>query len=297
MACFHPLKAFRLADGSVILDDSSIHDIVGEFTVPCGQCVGCRMERSRQWAIRCMHEARLHELNCFVTLTYDDEHLPHRGVLRYSDYQSFIRRLRKQFAPYLVRFFMCGEYGSQNWRPHYHALLFGIDFSDKVYWSSSADGKSALYRSSLLDRIWSHGDCYIGSVSFASAAYCSRYCLKKVVGSRHREHYLRVDEQGSYELPSEFCHMSLRPGIGHDFFFRFKDQLMNFDQVVMDGKAQKLPRYYDKLADRVNRSFVSAARAEREAEAWAGRADNTPGRLIAKEAVTKARVAMLHRSL
>ena len=105
MACFHPLKAFRTADGEIIFN-SHRRDTVADLTLPCGQCVGCRLERSRQWAIRCVHEASLHQDNCFITLTYAPEHLPSDNSLHYRDFQLFMKRLRKRFPDLKIRFYM-----------------------------------------------------------------------------------------------------------------------------------------------------------------------------------------------
>ncbi|MEO5355656.1 MAG: hypothetical protein H7835_21005, partial [Magnetococcus sp. XQGC-1] len=93
-----------------------------------GQCVGCRLERSRQWAIRVMHEASQHEHNCFITLTYNDDNLPANGSLNYRHFQNFMKRLRKYYVEFTVRFYMCGEYGENFARPHYHACIFAIMF-------------------------------------------------------------------------------------------------------------------------------------------------------------------------
>jgi len=92
MACFHPLQAYQLDTGEIQFHDSGRGH---PLELPCGQCIGCRLERSRQWAIRCVHEASMHENNCFITLTYAPEYLPPDGGLIKSDFQKFIKRLRK----------------------------------------------------------------------------------------------------------------------------------------------------------------------------------------------------------
>jgi hypothetical protein len=244
-----------------------------------------------------MHEARLHELNSFLTLTYSDSNLPYRGFLCYNHFQAFMRRLRKSIAPIQVRFYMCGEYGSLNFRPHYHCLLFGYDFPDKAFWSYSSDGSHPLYRSSSLDLLWSHGDCYIGDVTYASAGYVARYCMKKVNGHASTSHYSRCDALGAYQLPSEFTHMSLRPGIGAGFFDRFFSDIYPAGHVVVNGREAKPPRYYDRLYKRRDRAAWAHLGAQSEGECWERRGDNTPARLSAKEAVQIARIRSLKRSL
>lgn len=124
MTCYHPIKAFRTASG-VSFSELGRDDHLGDIELPCGRCVGCRLRRANEWALRVMHEAKLHPANCFVTLTYRDEDLPENGSLRHRDFQLFMKRLRKRAD---VRFYMCGEYGEQKLRPHYHACLFGVDY-------------------------------------------------------------------------------------------------------------------------------------------------------------------------
>lgn len=116
VACYHPLAAYQCADGSVVFHESGRLNTVRSLFLACGQCIGCRLERSRQWAMRCMHEASLYDENCFVTLTYDDAHLKSTS-LEYADFQLFMKRLRKKFADRLIRFYMCGEYGEAFSRP------------------------------------------------------------------------------------------------------------------------------------------------------------------------------------
>ena len=136
MPCFHPLEGYWSKDRNPSGKRSLTFNAREAFTdkkidVPCGRCVGCRLERSRQWAIRCVHEASLYDNNCFITLTYDSDHVPSDGSLRVEDFQNFMKRLRKSVAPRRVRFFHCGEYGERGDRPHYHAILFNLDFDDR----------------------------------------------------------------------------------------------------------------------------------------------------------------------
>ena len=93
--CFHPLDAWQCSNGDVVFTDNlARNDVIRRLSLPCGRCVGCRLERSRQWAVRCMHEASMHMFNSFVTLTYDD-HLPEYNSLNYKHFQDFMKRLRK----------------------------------------------------------------------------------------------------------------------------------------------------------------------------------------------------------
>jgi len=198
-----------------------------------------------------VHEAKLHERSCFLTLTYADENLPAGGSLHYPDFQKFLKRVRRALGK--VRFYMCGEYGDALDRPHYHCLLFGVDFSeDRYVWKRKHYG--ALYRSPLLERLWSLGHSEIGQVNFDSAAYVARYVMKKITGDLAPEHYKRVDQETGevFMLVPEFTHMSLKPGIGAGFFHKFASDIYPGDFVVSRAKKVKPPRYYDVLLDRVN---------------------------------------------
>ena len=155
MPCYHPIKGFRSREVNpgtgrrplVFNKKDGFEDLPVE--IRCGQCVGCRLDRSREWAIRCVHEAALYDDNCFVTLTYNDENLPDPPSLVVRDCQLFMKKLRRRYEPKKIRFFLCGEYGEMNRRPHYHAILFNHDFEDKVLWQNSSSG-SPLYVSSYL---------------------------------------------------------------------------------------------------------------------------------------------------
>ena len=218
MPCFSPLSGCYSSivnpsgKRSVVFEVSKADISKGIVQVPCGRCIGCRLERSRQWAVRCVHEAQLHKDNCFITLTYSPENVPKDSSLHLEHFQKFMKRLRKyiftevQKVNFLismmsvdtgrvigyvpsqgVRFFHCGEYGELLSRPHYHACLFGFDFSDKVLWSTR--GGVRLYRSKVLEKLWTFGFSTIGDVTFESAAYVARYCTKKITGDEADKHY------------------------------------------------------------------------------------------------------------
>lgn len=286
MACFHPLPAYQTLDGAVVFYERSRHDIVRTLELACGQCYGCRLERSRQWAVRCMHEAQLHDDNAYVTLTYDDHHLPADGGLRYRDFQLFMKRLRKSFPG--TRFFVCGEYGERTERPHYHALLFGMKFADQAYWMTSKAGYR-LYRSPKLEQLWPLGQSLIGEVTFESAAYCARYILKKVTGDEATGYYSAVDRETGeiVQRAPEFCHMSLRPGIASDWL-RLYWRDVEGGSVVVNGHKASNPRYYDKYLKHLL-SFDGVQFARHKA-ARLRSSDNTPERRATREKVAKAKV-------
>jgi len=245
-------------------------------TVACGQCIGCRVDRTRDWATRIVHEASLHELNIFVTLTYDDQHLPANGSLVKKDFQDFMKRLRKKHGK--VRYFAVGEYGDDLGRPHYHAILFGVDFSDKRPHSKNDRGDQ-LYTSELLDATWGKGLCNYGQVSVASATYVAKYCIKKVNGSMAAVHY--------GDRAKEFAVMSLKPGIGQGWLDKWKDDVYPSDFVVIQGKKRSPPRYYDEQLD----PFVlEDIKSIRRTKALKYRSEQTPERLKARQACLEARI-------
>lgn len=209
--------------------------------LPCGQCYSCRIARSRDWATRCVLEARAFgDNNSFITLTYSDEFLPKDMSLHKEDFQKFMKRLRKNSGE-KIRYYMCGEYGDLYQRPHFHACLFGYKPKDLILWSVN-DGVK-LYRSPLVEKCWPFGFVTVGDVTYESAAYVARYVLKKKTGLLAEEHY-------NGRLP-EYTNMSLKPGIGQTYFEKYSEEIYNRDFVVIrDGIKAKVPRYFDSIYDR-----------------------------------------------
>lgn len=294
MPCFRPLRGWR----SKAVNDSGKRSIVFkrqhgfddlELEVPCGQCVGCRLERSRQWAIRCVHEASLYDQNCFITLTYDDEHLPSSGSLDVRHFQLFMKRLRKRFGSG-IRFFHCGEYGEQLRRPHYHACLFNFDFPDKKLWKISEGNRlytSAILHSGEVSDLWPFGYCIIGDVTFQSAAYVARYIMKKITGENQDEHY-----QG---IKPEYITMSRRPGIGKGWFDKYKGDVFPGDYVVMNGKKVFVPKFYDGLLEHDNKNLHTELKGNRLKNALKHSDNNTLRRLRDREQVKNAQTRTLFR--
>jgi hypothetical protein len=269
-----------------------------KITLPCGQCIGCRLERSRQWAIRCMHEAQMHTENSFITLTYNDKHLPSDKSLVYRDFQLFVKRLRKRYPGRKIRYYMAGEYGENFGRPHFHACLFGIDFDDKKLWKRTSAG-SNLYTSKNLEILWPFGYSSIGDVTFESAAYVARYIMKKVTGKNAQEHYTETDpETGEITTRTpEFTKMSLKPGIGYEWYKQYTSDVYPHDYVVVRGKKVKPPKYYDKNYKIQYPYEFDELLYIRQQSATLNNADNTPERLAVKEQVTKAKLQQLKRNL
>lgn len=290
MPCFSPIKAFRPRGGGPLsfAPKGGWSDL--PVVIPCGQCIGCRLERARVWAVRCSHEASLYEDNCFLTLTYSDENLPPLGSLRKQHFVDFMKRFRDRVGYGRVRFFACGEYGDLTDRPHYHALIFNYDFQDKEFYKNAKSG-DRLYTSALLDSLWGFGHANIGSVTYESAGYVARYALKKVTGDVAPDHY------GGREV--EFLNMSRRPGIGARWFGKYSADVLNYDRLVVNGVETSIPRYYDNFAkDSGVAGFAKNKRARRvEGRKAAALPDNSPDRLRARGQVVERRLKIFKRGV
>lgn len=301
MTCFGPIPAYRPrrkdgGDNRLVFDPRKSETGV-KMLIPCGQCTGCRLERSRQWAMRCMHEKQMHRASSFLTLTYDDKHLPEGGSLSMDQYQRFMKRLRHKFGDG-IRFCGCGEYGDATHRPHYHILLLSHDFGDRRYYKMSNAGLP-LYVSKELDALWSEdgellGHCNIGNVDFDSCAYVARYVMKKVIGKDTFDSSLYCPETGIVREPP-FMTMSRRPGLGRSWYEKFGAHAYEWDSVVFKGVEVPPPRFYDTL--RVGPAINDNLKKKRRRKAALKRADNTLARLRVKEVVALAKLNLKGRSL
>lgn len=216
--------------------------------IPCGDCIGCRLEYARQWAVRMSHEASLYKENCFITLTYRNKDLPKGGSLCKRDMQLFMKRLRKKNEGKEIRFYGCGEYGPRFSRPHYHIILFNHDFSDKILYKSgqARTGRNdvhdhrrfSIYTSKELEKTWKKGFTSIGEVTFESAGYVARYCTKKITGKNKEKHYR--------DKEPEFALMSRMPGIGYEWLKKYRSDIYPKDYFHLDGKKMRPVKYYDR---------------------------------------------------
>lgn len=182
-------------------------DGIGYTSYPCGQCIACRLNKVRDWTIRLMHENRFHEHSVFLTLTYDEAHLPSDGSVHKEDVQNFMKRLRNHKKD--IRFFACGEYGEKYSRPHYHLIIFGLSMNDPLFKGKVYDRKSKGYY--LLSPLWKNGNMYIGDVTYSSCRYVASYVNKKQFGKKGKDFYEKN------KIEPEFTLMSRRPGIGTEF--------------------------------------------------------------------------------
>lgn len=299
MPCFKPLSAWRTteltAKGKNKIVFAKSDDSTYPIQLPCGQCIGCRMERSQLWAIRCVQEGQLHDQNCFITLTYAPEHLPTDGSLIKYHFQDFMKRLRKHFSPQIIRYFMCAEYGENFNRPHYHACLFNVDFPDKDPIKSN-EGMT-LYASPQLDSIWQKGFCSIGNLTFETAAYTARYIMKKINGDRAAEHYTTTHPLTGdlIHLEPEYSNMSLRPAIGKLWLAKYQTDLYPSDFIIYKNRKIKIPRYYDKIME-LNGYDIEDIKRKRKLKARKHLGNNTPERLAVREKILTLKTSQHTRS-
>lgn len=266
MACLKPNHAYKSSLVSkttgknkvIVVDTDEAYKLIAKgvdvFPVRCGQCIGCRLDNAREWATKMMCEYQLHDESIFLTLTYDDEHLPEDGSLHPEHLSSFIKNLRRQIEYHQgdikIRFYGCGEYGDQYSRPHFHVIIFGWRPSDGRRYSDK------LYTSRFIEKIWKRGWCPYGNVTFESCAYVARYVTKKVTGKMADFYY-----DG---LEPEFARMSRRPGIGKGFFEKYQSQLIRDDYIVVrDGIKVPLPRYFNKIFEEYYPSKYEEIKSQR----------------------------------
>lgn len=269
MPCYHPLKAWPIGyheSGKpkyliTSYNQIGVKNAIGEpIEIPCRRCIGCRLRYSREWADRCMLELQYHEQNWFVTFTYDDEHLPlsyivdeetgevvpHATLVK-RDIQLFMKRLRKNYKyDNDIRYFFAGEYGSQTYRPHYHAILFGLKLDDLKLYKQSEDGYN-YYNSEFLDKCWRYqGHVVVGRVTWDTCAYTARYIMKKQYGSC-------AEIYKKYNILPEFTLMSRKPAIGRKYYDEYKDTIFDSDFIYVgteDGSHSIKPsRYFERLFD------------------------------------------------
>nr|UXQ88000.1 MAG: replication initiation protein [Microvirus sp.] len=295
--CFHPIEAHKKLGGEIkFLPARLVSDI--PLTLACGQCTGCRLERSRQWAVRMVHESKMHKKNCFLTLTYDDAHLPESRSLDVTHWQKFARRVRKKVGPF--RFYHCGEYGEKNGRMHLHAAVFGQDFSADRKQQSITDQGHRLYSSAQLSTLWPNGLSVIGDLTFESCAYVARYVTKKITGERALDHYtthVDIDTGEVHSLKPPYATMSRNPGIGATWLKKFHTDVYPADEVISNGHPARPPKFYDNQLEKNRPELFAAIKRQRKKQGEKHSSNNTPDRLRVRESVMEARTSALKRSL
>ena len=324
MPCYSPLKGWR--DDLTGAWRGRAEGCSSEMEVACGQCLGCRLDRSRMWAARIVHEASLYEYrtgNCFITLTYREPiecsmkqleqklHVPDDWSLHKSHFQKFMKRLRKYAGKQRIRYFHCGEYGRRCrhgfdlddqecvfcnvGRPHYHAILFNCAFPDLEKYTQ-VNGEDR-FTSPILEKLWKYGFVDVGDVNFESAAYVARYALKKKNGIQAEDWYVDF-ETGEYKQP-EYCTMSRRPGIGYEWYQKYRSDLFPSDEVPVPGSGvfKGMPRYYEELFKQEDPLSLEEIKELRQVFRREHADEYTPERLYAKYKVKKAQVELLKRTV
>lgn len=252
MRCTSPRTVGFGADGKTIVwSAKQFVKLNGvSFQLPCGKCIECRLEYAREWAVRCVHESKMHENNAFITLTYDDEHLESPKLI-YSDFQKWMKKIRK--GPYIdprgrlryaypdgknapaIGVMVVGEYGEKTKRPHWHAIVFNWAPPDGVYLYSNERGDKS-YTSEILSKTWGKGRAEFGEVTFQSAGYCARYSAKKLVHGR--------DESHEFHPISK---KSSKHAIGKKYLEKFWPDIFNSGEIrLSDGSSCSIPRYYER---------------------------------------------------
>lgn len=289
MACYYPISAYRGRHLSpngkrplVFSRGQGYADM--PVTVPCGRCIGCHLARAAGWAVRATHESSLHKEAIFLTLTYDDDHLPEPPLVAVRDAQLFLKRLRKHLGHQTpIRYLLCGEYGERTKRPHYHALIFGWRPDDAVRLRDTHAGM--VFTSATLSGIWSAGLHEFGSVSPASAGYVSRYTTKKI---------FELGAPGA-----EFLLSSRRPPLGISWLVQHYREVYPVDGVRLAGKLYRPPVAYDRWLE-INHPYlyteVQRARLVR-AHDLKYVDEQTIQRLVVRETIKLDQVKFLKRSL
>ena len=316
MSCKHPLKGFVIgfnpdtgkpnykvtsynvhhlekkspnSNFDCILDDTYAPNRIyynDWIEIPCGQCIGCRLEYSRQWANRCALEMQYHDSTLFLTLTYDDKHLPTKIMdtfinpltgevkenfeihpLVKKDMQDFMKSLRDKVGYKKLRFFGCGEYGSESGRPHLHIIVFGLALSDLTKYKTIKQGDEWItyYNSKTIDDCWKHkGFCVIAPATWETVAYTSRYVTKKLNGKM----------KDFYELTGlepEFCLMSRKPGIGKQYLEDNLEHIFNTNRIVISNLkgSRKVapPKYYKKQLEKIDEDLYNKVNSHNKEQA------------------------------
>lgn len=343
MTCYKPIQGYLTTDAQgnkKFKADKDYSNAQNEqMQVPCGRCYGCRLEQARNWAVRLVHEAQGYpeEQRHFLTLTYAPEHLPKSGSLKKKHFQDFMKRLREHIAPAKIRFFHCGEYGTvclncgkskpvhdregtcsqfspTIGRPHYHAIIFGLDLQENhpkeerrlEFFKITQPAQEKLYTNKLIEEKWGKGFCTIGKVTYESCSYVARYIMKKITGDPAEGHYMKplhIDQDtgeilDGLWLTPEYITMSRRPGIGYDHAKKYLSDIYPYDRVVQlrNGKSyvSRPPKYYDKILEDEDKAMYKQIKKKRKQEAQ-GNIDNQEERLRAREMVKRAQTKNLNR--
>lgn len=245
MSCLTPLTLYHLEDGSTTFNKEIGFNPI---SIPCQQCLGCRIDHSRDWALRCMHHAQSFQQSCFITLTFNKENLKDRKSVNVKDFQLFIKRFREKYPK--INYFHSTEYGDKRSRPHHHAILFGYFPPDAYIWQKS--GHNIYYRSPELEKFWRYqGFIVVGELTYQTAAYTASYTFKKQKGKDYPEGI----------SPEK---MTCSHYIGIDHFKKYYKDYVNLGKIIYDGKHYRIPRRYIKELEKIDPKLYIDFKQKRE---------------------------------
>lgn len=291
IACYYPMRAIRKPGSNqykmikmeqrrfnrsdwVPYVDKDTGELIEPIELPCGKCIGCRLEYSRQWANRCVLESLSYPKgwSWFLTLTIDDDHLGEYvtshgfATVHTDDITTFMKALRGRWADQHevsdgIRFFGASEYGDDSMRPHYHILVFGLPLFDLEIYKNNAQGDT-LYKSKELDGVWKKGFVTVGEFNWNTAAYTARYVMKKAKGM----------DAGYYEaldIEPEKTRMSRRPGIGQAYLDHHIEEIYDLDEIVLPAShgtphAIAPPKFFDKKLKDLDEPFFNKIKDQRK---------------------------------
>lgn len=219
MSCYQPKDVF--------VNKKGYAKNTFKVTVPCRKCIGCYLDYTNEWTLRCWLELQQYKEACFITLTYSNEYLPEDSQLRRKDVQLFLKRLRRKIEPCKIRFYGCGEYGSKGLRPHYHLIIFGWQPKDLIKLKVTNRGE-VIYRSPMLEKLWTFGFSSVGYATKESIKYCSKYLQK--MAFNFNEFKVKPFTMCSTRIPIGFSSLT-------------NDEVLS-DKIYYNGRTYKLPRSY-----------------------------------------------------
>lgn len=313
MACYYPLNGWRarsyntvlgpdgktfVSNGKRSITFSKANGYTDQpLSVPCGSCTGCMLARATNWAVRGSHELATTDEAIFLTLTYDDEHLPKPALVSVDEMQRFIKRLRKHIAQEnrtktkqlgyyknrSLRYLICGEYGAKTMRPHYHLILFGWRPDDAK--KEVTRNGTPIFTSNAIRSRWGLGNHEFGSVTQASIGYTARYTVKKIF------------DRGS--AGAEFLLSSRSPALGITWLSKHYNEIYPADKVHIAGKSYQPPTTYDRWLEKNNPPLYKEVIRKRVelATTETAKEENTVRRLIIREGVLHNRLKGLQRGL
>ena len=229
--CYNPIKVFNRK--------TRIYE-----SYSCRKCIECQQVRANEWGVLCHFELKEHKDNCFITLTYENNPV----YLHKEHMQNFLKKLRKKIAPAKIKYFSCGEYGDKLHRPHYHLIIFGYDFKDKIFWKLSKSDK-AMYISKELEDLWGYGLCTVQEANIQTVQYSAKYATKRIGKELPKYKMFPNTETGEFEkFPSEFNTMSQNLGV--NAILKKLATYLKTNEIFIDGYAYWIP-------DKVLRKYVN----------------------------------------